>query len=102
MIKTHEENGVKIHSATVADMRYLLEESEPTPTIAVSDLKIGDYVLRDYADGSTIAYNIVEVERETYSNALGNFDDVVFVAERNGLSWVKRYTANSIIKGQAA
>ena len=102
MIKVHEENGIEIQSATVADMRYLLEESEPTPTIAVVDLKIGDYVLRDYPDGSTLAYNIVEVDREVYSNTLGDFDDVVFVAERNGLSWVKRYNANAIIKGQAA
>lgn len=101
-VTTFEEKGIVIHSASVADVRHELEESDPTPTIAVTDLKVGDFVLREWPDGDLIAYNIVEVERQIFSNELGNHDTVKFIAERNGNAWHQRYDASEVIKGKAA
>lgn len=101
-VTTFEEKGIVIHSAPVWEVRYELEESDPTPTIAVTDLKVGDFVLREWPDGDLIAYNIVEVQREIISNELGHFDTVNFKAERNGNAWVQRYDASEVIKGKAA
>lgn len=101
-VTTFEEKGIVIHSASVAEVRYELEESDPTPTIVVADLKVGDFVLREWPDGDLIAYNVVEVQREIISNELGHFDTVWFIAERNGNAWSQRYDASEVIKGKAA
>ena len=101
-VTTFEEKGIVIHSASVEELRYELEESDPTPTIAVTDLKVGDFVLREWPDGDFIAYNIVEVERQVIDNELGRFDTVRFRAERGGNAWVQRYDASEVIPGKAA